>query len=219
MDNIQVEINQAEVERQKNALAALSVNNPDTRKYIRKLIRQEISKARSRVMSDIRGELANDPRSAYRAVRYSVWRSVLGGNVNILAARKAGNRYELITPKKIDSNPKQWGGNRRKRSDRTRDLQTYYGKDRSFILRFLSNGVNNERHIKFTSDPKRASVKRGSHGGLHYGNTINTGARGYIAPRNFFAPSANRNLQIAAENLGYMIDEILNIEFEKEENR
>jgi hypothetical protein len=43
--------------------------------------------------------------------------------------------------RKLDENPNQRGGNRRPRSQRTEQIDTYYGKDRGFILRFLNSGT------------------------------------------------------------------------------
>lgn len=138
-DGIHIEINQAEVERQARALAALSVNNPEARKEMRKEIRKILGKLRSNVAKSIHSSLENDPRQAYKAVLHSVWKRVLGGNINILARRKAGARYELIREKKLD--PTKPGGNRLKRSSETERMETYYGADRGFVLRFLNSGT------------------------------------------------------------------------------
>ena len=195
MDEIYVEIDHQQIATQAKALAALSVNRKDMRAYITKLIRKELGKARANISKDIKSAVSDDPRAAYRAVRYAVWKQVLGGQVNILASKRAGTRYKLIKERKLDQNPNQRGGNRLPRSKRTEDLDTYYGKDRSFVLRFLNSGagVRNERQSRF-------------------------GNRGSITGRNFFAPSALKHLDTAAEHLGEMITEILAYEFEREQN-
>lgn len=213
---VQLEVNQAEVERQARALAALLVDSPETRKKIRSIIRKELSKARNTTSRDIKSALPNDPRKAFSAVRYSVWKKALGGNINILSRRKAGARYELVTTPTLD--PTKPGGNRRKRSQRSQDMQTYYGKDRGFILRWLNEGTD-IRHIQFTPNGSRAKVNKGSRGGdpSKYGKTVNTGDRGSIEGRYFFNSSASTTIDIAAERIGKMIDEELAAAFAAEQ--
>ena len=84
----------------------LFIDNPETRKRIRKIVRAELNDTTKRLREDARYELPNDPRKAYRAVRASIYRKVLGGNVSILNPRKAGARYQLVKPRKLDANPK-----------------------------------------------------------------------------------------------------------------
>jgi hypothetical protein len=139
--------------------------------------------------------MKDDPRKAYKAVKYTVYRKILGGNVSILSPRKAGARYELIKPRTL--NPNKPGGNRRTVSGRTYQIETYYGRDRAFILRFLNSGTSN-RNIKFTENSKRKVDKWDKH--------PNTGNRGNIAPRNFFRGAGERALAKAANNLATLID-------------
>jgi len=213
---ITAEIDHEALEAQARKLAALVVDRPEMRKRIRAAIRKELQAARGRLSSAVRGALPNDPRKAYRAVRYAVWKKVLGGNLNILNSRRAGARYWLNRERKVDMNPGMRGGNRRKMSARTVRMQSYYGKDRGFILRFL-NSVMANRTILFQSDSHRGSVNRGSQGGdvSKYGRTVNTGNRGRITPRNFFLSNATAAIEQAAENLGGIIEEELAAAFEQ----
>ena len=182
---INLEFDNATIIRQKQALEAMLVSNPDTAKAVRSLISQEIAKARSAISQSARGSLRSDPRDAYKAVRRSVYKSILGGQVNILnpkgGASSSGSNYQ--PQRKLDANPHQRGGNRRKRSARTDQVDGYVGKDRGFILRFVNSGT----------------VARQT----RYGN------RGSIAARNFMASSGQRELEAAAERLGALIDKEL----------
>lgn len=180
---VHVELNQQAVLNQSKALAALFIENPDTRKRIRKIIREEMKDAAKRLREDARYEMSDDPRKAYRAVKSTVYRKILGGNVSILNPRKAGARYKLIRDRKLDMNPHQRGGNRRTRSQRTEQVDTYYGKDRAFILRFVNSGT---------------AVRK-----TRYGN------RGFIAARNWFGDMAPHEMNLASENLANVIDEEL----------
>ena len=186
---VQAEINQQVARNTSEALAVLFIDNPETRKRIRKIVRAELNDATKRLREDARYELPNDPRKAYRAVRASIYRKVLGGNVWILNPRKAGARYQLVKPRKLDANPKQRGGNRVPRNARTESVDTYFGKDRAFILRFINSGTTQRM--------------AGTRGGLLSGN------RGSIAARNWFGNMAPREMELAAENLSIVIEEEL----------
>ena len=205
---VQVEINQAEVQKTSQALAAMLVNKPETRKRIQKIIRAELSEARKLLKKDAKEAIKNDPRKAYLAVRSSVYKKILGGNLNILASRRAGQRAALIVERTLQ--PGQRGGNRRARSPRTENLETYYGKDRGFILRFLDSGTT-QRTIPFKHDGNRERVHRGSQGGSmsKYGRTINTGLRGFITATNWFSTAAPQALAQMSEHLEGIIDEEL----------
>ena len=186
---IDIEVNESVAQAQQKALAVLFVNHPETRKRIRQIVREELKDAAKRLREDARYELPNDPRKAYRAVRASIYRKILGGNVSILNPKRAGQRYQLIKPRKLDQNPFQRGGNRVPRGARTESVDTYFGKDRAFILRFLNSGT----------DVRMA----GSRGGRLSGN------RGSIAASNWFQNMAPHEMELAAENLSNVIEEEL----------
>lgn len=177
--NIDVEINTEAVRRHLDDIGRMLTTNNETRDRIRAIIKEEIKAARSRISKDIHASLPNDPRKAFRAVRSSIYKKVFGGNINILTPRKAGAKYMLTRLPKL--NPGQRGGNRRARSGRTIALETYFGKDRGFILRFQNSGTT-DRKIKFTSSASRKVDK--------WNHNPNSGNRGNIAPRGVFSQAA-----------------------------
>lgn len=167
---------------------ALSTNKA-TQKALQKLIRAAILEARAEVVKNIR--FANgDPRGAARSVRTSVYRKVLGANINIYNSRKAGTPISYEPPRKGVSGR---GGNRRQRNAVTRRIMTYGPESRGFILRFVNSGTD-DRVINFTPNDKRK-----------YKNA-NTGNRGNIEPRNFFKNLAGPALTKAVDSLATMID-------------
>jgi hypothetical protein len=180
---VQAEVNQQVAQNTNEALAVLFVDNPETRKRIRKIIREELKDAAKRLREDAKYEMEEDPRKAYRAIKSSVYRKILGGNVSILNPRRPGARYQLIRPRKLDMNPHQRGGNRRTRSERTNAVDSYFGKDRAFILRFLNSGTTTRQ--------------------TRYGN------RGSIAARNWFPNMGQKELELASENLANLMEEEL----------
>lgn len=115
--------------------------DPTMDRLVRRLIAKYTREARNRVSKDIAGYISSDPRKAARAVKHSVYRSIFGANISILAKRKSGSERDIPPPRKLDKNPHQRGGNRRKRSDKTKRMDKYYGADRGFVLRFISSGT------------------------------------------------------------------------------
>ena len=183
---INFEFDNTVVMRQKSALESMLVSNPDTASAIRKLITQEIAKERAAISQSAKGAMASDPRQAYKAVRRSVYKSILGGQVNIFNPRggASSSGSSFAKARKLDNHPHQRGGNRRKRSARTDQVDGYVGKDRGFILRFVNSGISKPRQTR-------------------YGN------RGVIPARNWLATSGQRELEAAAERLSAIIDKEL----------
>lgn len=167
---------------------ALSTNKA-TQEALQKLIRAAILEARAEVVKNIR--FANgDPRGAARSVRTSVYRKVLGANINIYNSRKAGTPISYEPPRKGVSGR---GGNRRQRNAATRRIMTYGPENRGFILRFVNSGTD-DRVINFAPNDKRKH------------KNANTGNRGNIEPRNFFKNLAGPALTKAVDSLATMID-------------
>ena len=191
------------LEQQKVLESALSTN-PKTQKALQKLIRKALMEARASLSDYIKTKLANnDPRGAARAVRTSVYKKILGGNINILNSRKAHGTNDYEPPRTL--RPGQRGGNRRPRSQRTNTVMHYAGEDRQFILRFVDSGTK-QRAIERLTEVKRAS------GGSKFvwrQDASKYGNRGSIAARNFFKTGADPRLRRATEYLADLINEEL----------
>lgn len=194
---------------QRKELDKLLMSNPAMEKKVQGLIRKVLGAVRTSLGQAARDKMESDPRNAYKAVRTLVYKRILGGNVNILNKKRASGGGGGYTPTRTLKTG-QRGGNRRPRSERSYKLESYYGSDRGFILRFLNAGTN-ERVINFLPDSSREKVRRGSQGGnlRKYGNTINTGRRGHIAARNWFGPRSQKEMEHAAETLTQYIDQLI----------
>ena len=191
------------LEQQKVLEAALSTN-PKTQKALQKLIRKALMEARASLSDYIKTKLDNDdPRGAARAVRTSVYRKILGGNINILNSKKSHGTNNYEPPRTL--RPGQRGGNRRPRSQRTNTVMHYAGEDRQFILRFVDSGTK-QRAIERQMEFKLAS------GGSKFKwvqDASKYGNRGSIAARNFFKTGADPRLRRATEYLADLINEEL----------
>ena len=182
---IELEVNDAIILEQQKVLEAALSTNPKTQKVLQKLIRKALMDVRPQLVSAARGAMGSDPRGAAQGIRTSVYKKILGGNVNILNMRKkTGSPTSYEPPRKLQ--PHQRGGNRVPRGKRTDTVMHYGPHDRQWILRFINSGTS-ERMA-------------GTRGGRLSGN------RGSIAARNFFGSAASSALAKAADNLATLID-------------
>lgn len=149
---------------------------------VRAAIRQVLKEARDKISRDAASYIQDDPRKAYRAVKHTVYKTLFGGNVSILAKRKAGPKYELVRQKKLQ--PGQVGGNRRLRVESRNRLDQYYGSDRGFILRFLTSGTVT-RQTRY-------------------------GSRGAIRSTDMFGHIASWHMEEAANQVAQAINEYVN---------
>ena len=176
-------------------------------KRLREAIRKILGEARAELRKGAASglDMKNDPRHAYKAVRYSVYKRIFGGQVNILQSRRAGSRTNYEPERTLNASKR--GGNRRARSNRTQDVMSYEGVDRGFILRFLNDGMTktNPRTIRFTENDRRKVDQWNKH--------PNTGNRGAISARNWFGGASHRQLELAAGKMQELIDTIINDEF------
>jgi hypothetical protein len=188
--------------QEQNLRAAMSTD-PKMRKVIQQHIREALFAARKELMSDFPAE-NGDPRQTRRSIRTTVYEKILGGNINILTGKNAhgGGSYE--PPRTLT--PGQRGGNRRKRSERTKQIISYGPLDRGFILRFVNSGTKT-RVIGFRNTQKGnrekydRAVRR-----ISRGIKTSTGNRGSISARNWFMQSAESALGNAAQMIADLIE-------------
>ena len=182
---IGLEVNDTIILEQQKVLEAALSTNPKTQKALQKLIRKALMEIRPELVSAAKGAMGSDPRGAAQGIRTSVYKKILGGNINILnMRRKAGAPTSYEPPRKLK--PHQRGGNRVPRGKRTDTVMHYGPHDRQWILRFINSGTGDRT--------------AGTRGGRLSGN------RGSIAARNFFRGAGERALTKAADNLATLID-------------
>ena len=174
----------AQVTVENNAkLEQLLLSHPEMEKKVRKIIRQVIIGAQSQMQN---GAASLSTRQAYRAIYKSVYKKILGGDINIYRTRRADSRAPL-PPESARKQSHERGGNRIPRSERTEDLLTYQGRDMGWVLRILNSGTEQRSN--------------------RYGN------RGSITARNWFEPMAHRAMQNAAEQFDLLITQLIEKEF------
>ena len=196
-------INDTLISNQEENLRAAMSTDPKMRKVIQQHIREALFAARREVMADFPAE-NGDPRGAARSIRTSVYEKVLGGQINILTGGKAHAPSSYESPRTLT--PGQRGGNRRKRSQRTNQIQSYGPLDRGFILRFVNSGTKT-RIIGFRNTQKsnRTRYERAITR-VHSGDNAHTGNRGSIAARNWFMTASESALGNAAQMVADLIE-------------
>ena len=193
------------IEELDKKIKQISTDSPGFEKRLRDAIRKVLGEVRAKLQQSAESglQMNGDPRQAYKAVRYAVYKRILGGQVNILDPRKV-QKAPYNPPRKLQ--PKQRGGNRMTRSNRTQDLMEYYGASRAFVLRFLNAGTearyNGGRNGRTEQEREKFIM---ANEGRNY--------RGRIAPRNWFGPRSHSELQNAAYRIQDIIDKVINEEF------
>ena len=196
-------------------LDSLLTSNPTMEKKIQKIIGKALRRAEKQMEKYVDSSVLkkNDPRHAAKAIRYTVYRRILGGNLNILHGKQRG-AASSYTPER---HPSHRGGNRKTRSDRTIRMEGYEGADRSFILRFHNAGARRgggNRQLgrtNFKVDEHREKVRRGIQGGdvSKYGKTVNTGNRGHIEGKNWFGSISDHYMGEVAATIEYEVDKAI----------
>ena len=174
---------------QRESIEKLLISDPENEKRIRKIIQFYIKEARDNLVAAAPGGLhmTSDPRGAAHSIRRSVYKSVLGAQINILSSRKRGQPTSYEPTRTL--RPHQRGGNRVPQGPNTARMMSYGPHDRGMVLRWLNNGTGQRT--------------AGSRGGRLHGN------RGCIAPRNWCRGAAEQELNMAAQRIAQMIEEEL----------
>lgn len=144
------------------------------------IVRQELGKVlavmRAKAVQKASGVGAG---SASSAVLRRMYKGEYGGNINIASSRgRISSRRRPYAPGKVKP---------RHVSDRTQQINEYYGPDRGFILRFLEEGT----------DVRTAKT----YGPTGRGSMASWGNRGNMSPRSFFHAMSS-DMEQAAQQLG-----------------
>ena len=179
---VSLEINDAVVLEQKQVLEQALSTNPKTQKALQKLINKVIMEARAKVVAAAGSAMGQDPRESRKAIRTTVYKQLLGANINMFNSRKAHGSNNYQPPRTLRKNHP--GGNRLPRSAKTERMMSYAGYDRGMVLRWQNSGTSGRES--------------------RYGN------RGSIAALNFFRGAAESALSRAVDRLSQLIDTELN---------
>lgn len=156
----------------------LEITDKEMNRKVNKILRKVLGKAKRAVSSEARAVIEHDPRAAYKAVKMAIYKRMTGGSISILQSRKASSNRVHV--ERSSTRTSSRGGNRLPRSQRTEQIDSYYGADRGFILRFLNAGTS-QRTTRF-------------------------GNRGSISAHNWFGPVSKQQVELAADEFAQLID-------------
>lgn len=180
--------------KQIGSLEKLTTTNPEMLEKIRRIVSDDVWKARNSVVRNLYPVFLNgDPNEARRSIRRVVYRKIIGANLNIYNMRRGTAKFTYRQPERIASKigqPKKRGGNRTRRTEKTARIQGYEPKARGFILRWVNAGTD-ERTTKY-------------------------GYRGAIATRDFFEPAAKAALEVVAVHVCRVIEKEVSSRFNNE---
>lgn len=187
-------------------LKQLQTDSPGFERRLRGVIKKVLGEARANLRNDAATGLRmeSDPRHAYKAVRFAVYKRIFGGQVNILDAKR-GTATETSYRKPRKLRPGQRGGNRRPVSVESKDK--YEGAARGFILRFLNAGTK----VRYSGYGRNG--RNDEEYESYILRTGGLGHRGQIAARNWFGPASQAELERVAGQMQQLIDKIINDEF------
>lgn len=124
-------------------LTYLETKNVMKKGTITRQVRQSIGKVRKAVSQSFMASVNSDPRMTRRAVQQTIYKRVIGGNVNILNPTK--REHKTITVRYAKGG-KSGRPRHRSVSQRTQQINSYYGKDRAFLIRMINTGKNMRGH-------------------------------------------------------------------------
>jgi len=162
-------------------LERLLTKDPTMEQYMLTAISYVMEQARRDVVSAAATALKHDPRGAARAVRRTIYRRILGANLNILRKKRAGQAASVPA-------------STRGRSADTERMMGYQGSDRGFILRFVNKGTD-KREV---STINAHAIRSG-----------NKASRGFIPGTDFFGPAAQAAIEEAAQLLSVEFEKIV----------
>ena len=173
-------------------LERLLTTDPTMEQYMRTAVAYVLEQARKDTMNEISSKIQSDPRHAARAVRRTLYKKILGGQINILRKKRAGKGGDVPATT-------------RGRLAETERYLGYTGSDRGFILRFLNSGTK-ERVAKHMNGHR---ILRSERTGKRQYVTQTIGARGAIAGLNFFGPASSSAMEEASVLLSKEFEKII----------
>ena len=158
---------------------------------IRKVFRKVMAPVRKAVQSSAKQAILNDPREAWKGVRVITLKKGAGAIVGLL------NPYGGIKSSGLFRRPR--GGKsgiirNRAKSDRTKQVEGYFGKDRAWILRIINQGTVNGPRVA----GKRGTLKKEAN-------------RGELTAKKFFnaaEPAMKQAERQLAMELGKIIENV-----------
>jgi len=176
--------------------------DPDFRKRLQEAITDVLWEARNRASDEVYEYMKDSAHDAFKAVHHSVYKKILGGNINILTQRKTLRRGQVAASS-------------RGRSGKTEKMLSYVGIDRGMILRWINKGTKNRWTVRMDGHPMYRNSPDDRPKNRQYIFDKKLGGRGGAATRrtetiNMFDKAVEPQMVKAEQKLQILIDEIIN---------
>lgn len=145
-------------------LKRLSYTEIIKKKDLKRYIRQSLNQAKKEVQNAAKRSLPHDPRKSYLGVKVGVYKKTLGGNISLFNQRSTGKKSNYS----ISKGGRSGIVRNRTRSIRTTQIDSYYGRDRSFILRMHNQGTINRMAFTRAKSKNGKIANRGSLRALNF---------------------------------------------------
>lgn len=161
------------IRQMQKQLENMSIDEIDRKATDKRIVETELKRVQKATRAAAKSALGGDRMQAVKGVRMVKYKSIQGGNINILTRKSGG----------VEINSAEYNRQgRRFRSERSKLIASYWGASRSYVLRWQQAGTAS----------RTAGTKYSSKGGK--------GNRGMILARDFMS-TARSEMQVAADNI------------------
>ena len=159
--------------KMRKQLQNMSIDEIDRKATDKRIVETELKRVQKATRAAAKSALNGDRMQASKGVRMVKYKSIQGGNINILTRRNGGVE--------IDTREFNRQG-RRFRSERSKLIASYWGASRSYVLRWRQAGTQDRT------------------AGTKYSNRGGSGFRSRITAKDYMS-TARSEMQVAADNI------------------
>lgn len=180
-------------------LNEIDIENAIPKTERKKILRNAMKITQKAVKEGYKSSVHSDPRKAVQGVKISVYREGMGATVSL------NNPKSSRSSKVVRASITRTGGasgilRHRKRSERTEQVDGYWGKDRAMILRFINKGTIERVAFKRTRSKSGCTANRGVISARGFFRRSVDGAK--VATEQYLADQLNARIASCARSAG-----------------
>lgn len=180
-------------------LNEIDIENAIPKTERKKILRNAMKITQKAVREGYRSSVYSDPRKAIQGVKISVYREGMGATVS-LNNPKSGRSSKVVRASITRTGGASGILRHRKRSERTEQIDGYWGRDRAFILRFINKGTIERVAFKRTRSKSGRTTNRGIISARGFFRRSVDGAK--VATEQYLAGQLNARIASCARSAG-----------------
>nr|DAD88012.1 MAG TPA: hypothetical protein [Siphoviridae sp. ctYJD4] len=180
-------------------LNKIDIENAIPKTERKKILRNAMKITQKAVREGYRSSVHSDPRKAIQGVKISVYREGMGATVS-LNNPKSGRSSKVVRASITRTGGASGILRHRKRSERTEQIDGYWGRDRAFILRFINKGTIERVAFKRTRSKSGRTANRGIISARGFFRRSVDGAK--VATEQYLAGQLNTRIASCARSAG-----------------